>query len=128
MDHWTQAEDALLAMEPPMQPFGPAPGLPNSWMKAAGLGSANVIDWWWNDDGTIPGGGGPARGLNGSAFHMGQHGQVIGDPLAFTDRQVTEQVLKTTRAHVQQQQQQKQQQEQVAQAISPLFQYLPTNN
>ena len=73
----------------PMQPYGPYPGLPNVWMEAAGYGKEqNVMDWWWNDGGAIPGGGGPATGLNGSLFHLGDNGQVVGDEEKFTDKQV----------------------------------------
>ena len=35
-----------------------------------------------------PGGGGPATGLNGSLFHLGDNGQVVGDEEKFTDKQV----------------------------------------
>ena len=80
----------------PMQPYGPYPGLPNVWMEAAGYGKEqNVMDWWWNDGGAIPGGGGPATGLNGSLFHLGDNGQVVGDEEKFTDKQVRAGLRKT---------------------------------
>ena len=80
----------------PMQPYGPYPGLPNVWMEAAGYGKEqNVMDWWWNDGGAIPGGGGPATGLNGSLFHLGDNGQVVGDEEKFTDKQVRAGLHKT---------------------------------
>jgi arylsulfatase B len=115
MDHWTQAEDAayLPAGIAPMQPYGEFPGLPNVWMKAAGWNHSNVIDWWWNADGMLPGGGGPAVGLNGSLFHLGANGQVVGDEDAYTDRQTTDQAILNVRRH---------------NSTQPMFQYVAFQN
>ena len=115
MDHWTQAEDAadLPAGIAPMQPYGEFPGLPNVWMKAAGWNHSNVIDWWWNADGKLPGGGGPAVGLNGSLFHLGANGQVVGDEDAYTDRQTTDQAVLNVRRH---------------NSTQPMFQYVAFQN
>ena len=92
-------------------------------MNATGLGG-DIIDWW---EGTAPGNaGGPALGKNGSAFKMGRNRQVVGDPearttaelvllrrhghahadggcglvgQAYTDKQVTDQVVRIIDQH-----------------------------
>lgn len=91
MDHWTQAQDGwdCPAGICPMQPNIGA-DLPNQWMKDAGLGG-NVIDWWCDNK--------PCEGKNGSAFVMGSNGQVVGDAMAYTDKQITDRVVSTIHAH-----------------------------
>lgn len=92
-DHWTQAACCCAACNCPCTAESD-PGNGYVYLKAAGLSTTNMIDFWCTDK--------PCWGLNGTNYHMGRNGQVVGDFKHYGDYVYSQEAMRIINEHDQQ--------------------------
>merc|ERR550525_2084494 len=85
-DHWTQASCCCSACNCPCEVSTPSP-----YMVEAGFAPGDTMDFWCSDK--------PCWGRNGTSYHMGKNGQVVGDIAHYGDAVYTKEALRIIGQH-----------------------------